>query len=311
MTQPILNWTIEKTAYSYVYNHGLPFGRQLGDSIKQTSERIDSKKASMIIIDGGVGEGKTTLAGEIADIYNNIRGLPPLDFSTDCPQLALGSLDFIKKIRICYEEKLPVIIYDEAGDFSKRASLSKINMILNRTFETYRAFKILVIICLPSFDILDEQLFLNKIPRFLVHVSERGERSGNYAVYSLSKMLWLKYYMKKFPVIKAKCYSMVTPNYRGNFTNLSEKREKDLDKMSTKNKLEVLRGSEIKAEGLVSYRDIAQKLNTSVIGIRTLILKLKIKHVREIKRVKYFNSEIIDQLADYKQEHPPGKRAKL
>ena len=47
----------------FMYNStGLPFNGRLAKSINDQRIRIKKKKASMIIIDGGVGEGKTTLA---------------------------------------------------------------------------------------------------------------------------------------------------------------------------------------------------------------------------------------------------------
>lgn len=308
MTIEISKWTIERTPYNHLYKHGLPFGGELGETLKQTKDRIDKNKASMCLIDGSIGEGKTTLALELADVYNYLHGLPPLDLSKDCPQLAMGSVDFIKKIRLCYEQKLPVIVYDEAGDFSKRAALSKINFILNRTFETYRAFKIFVIVCLPSFDVLDEQLFLNRIPRVLIHVSDRTQNSGNYAVYSLARTMWIKFYMKKFPVIKFRAYAMVTPNYRGHFVNLSDVRSKQLDKISTENKLELLRGSEIRSAGLISYLDMVAKTGYNIITVRKLIIDLKIKPARVIKKVKYFHESVLNQLIDYQNEY--GRRRK-
>jgi hypothetical protein len=113
----------------HYYNHGLPFSEILGETITTLNKRIKLKKAVVVIVAGGLGEGKTTLSIEIADYQNKLYGLPPVDLSlgVKCPQYALGGKDFINKIKACYEKKLPVIIYDEAGDFSKRGALTQFN----------------------------------------------------------------------------------------------------------------------------------------------------------------------------------------
>ena len=71
-------------------------------------------------------------------------------------------------MNVCYQERFPAAGYDEAGDFNKRDSLSNFNAMINRTFETFRAFKIVVVLVLPSFSVLDNQLFDNMIPRLLL-----------------------------------------------------------------------------------------------------------------------------------------------
>jgi len=285
-----------------LYDNGLPFPEIYADNLKDQVKRVDGKKASLIIVDGGVGEGKTTFAVEAADYINNLNGMGEVALDLKYhPQLALGGADFLKQIRICYEEKLPCIIYDEAGDFNKRGALSRFNAMLNRTFETFRGFKIIVILVLPCFNVLDGDIFEKKIPRMLLHLKDRGENYGNFYGYSLFRMMYIKEKMKKL-VIKPFGYSQVSSNFRGQFLNLTKERDKKLDILSTTGKISVLKKAEIKVEGLISYVDIAKKVSRSVIWVRKAISKLKIRHARIIDRVKYFDERVIDQLSDYLDE---------
>lgn len=289
------------------YKHGLPFSEILLSQLQDLKTRVDLKKASLIIVDGGVGEGKTTLAVHVADTINNLYGQKPIEM--DGPQLAMGGVDFLKKLRNCFEDDLPVIIYDEAGDFNRRGALGRLNAMLNRTFETFRAFRCIVIIVLPSFHVLDTYLFDNRIPRMLIHCEGRTQSQGNFKVFDLLSMLWLKHWIDKLP-LKHYAYNRVYPNIWGHFQDLPPDRSKELDRVSTKNKIEILRKSEIKAEGLVTYSDIGTKLARSVSWCRTTINKLKIKPKRTIKGTKYFDQDAINRLAEYIDQTPQGRPRK-
>jgi hypothetical protein len=280
---------------SFLYPDNLPFSKVLIPNLLDVYNRVRINKASMIIIDGSIGEGKTTLGIHLADKINNLYGLPPIDFNK---QLAIGGVDFLKKLRLCYEYGLPVLIYDEAGDFNRRGSLTQFNAMLNRTFETFRAFKIIIILILPSFNSLDEDLFRKGIPRLLLHVDNRNENNGDFHGYSLFRMFYLKEKMKKL-IVKGYAYQLEEPNFHGHFLDLPPEREKELDKISIKGKIDILTKSEIKIEGLVNYVEIASKLVRSVLWVRIAINKLKIKPTRIIKRTKYFKDDCINVLADY------------
>lgn len=298
-----------------LYPHGHAFSEILATNLKDIVKRVDNKKASMILIDGGVGEGKTTLVIEIVDYINKINGHPEMLIENEKgdagTQLAMGGVEFLKKLRICFDQKLPCVSYDEAGDFSKRGSLTKFNAMLNRTFETFRAFKCVVIISLPCFDVLDGQLFDNQIPRCLIHLNNRSSKQGNFDVYGLDEMNWIRYWMTKWPKHKAKAYGKVIPNYRGHFLDISPARSKKLDLVSTKTKLNILRKSEIKIEGLLSYPEIAQKVDRSVVWVRKAIADLSIKHKRVVDRSKYFEPDVVNQLCELLDDTAPIGRPKI
>jgi hypothetical protein len=280
-----------------MYKNGLPFSENLAYNIRKLKKRVDHNKAAMIIIDGGVGEGKTTLMVHVLDYINSLYGLPQIDIK-ECVQLSMGGSMFLKNLRKCYNKKLPCCGYDEAGDFSKRGSLTAFNSMLNRTFETFRAFKCIIVIVLPNLNYLDQQIFDNQIPRFSLHLKGRTQKTGNYYGYSLYRTLLLKSRMSKMK-IKNYAYVTVNPNIWGHFQDLDPVRRRELDKVSTKNKLDILRRSEIKIEGLLTYAELAVKLMRSVIWTRRAVNKLKLKQKRTIGRMKYFDPAVLNILLDH------------
>lgn len=300
---------------SNLYKHNLPFSTGLDTNIKHLVTRVDNKKASMIIIDGGLGEGKTTLMIHVLDYINSLKGLPPIDING--PQLALGGVDFLKKLRVCFDDKLPCIGYDEAGDFSRRGSLTNFNAMINRTFETFRAFKCVVVIALPNFYVLDQELIDKNIPRLLLHLKNRNERQGNYYGYSLYRIQLLKARMNKLN-IKNFAYTTVWANFYGHFLDLDRERSTLLDKVSSKNKLDVLRKAEVRIEGLLTYNEMATKLFKSIDWCRKAVANLKLKPTRVINKVKYFDLNTLNQLVEHSEiigdtrwRNQPGRERKV
>src|SRR4030042_1914657 len=162
------------------------FSEPLLRSIRRSQLRVNKGKAASILLDGGLGEGKTTLAVLIADTLNADRQLRPISLDPAYhPQIAMGSGEFKKNLLICAKEKLPVLIYDEAGDFNTRGFISKLNRELYRTFNIYRAFKVIVIICLPAMTDLDGGIFKLNVIRFGLHLRGSNEKRGKFNCYSL------------------------------------------------------------------------------------------------------------------------------
>lgn len=285
---------------NYLYPHGLPFSEKLAYNIDRLIVRVDNHKASLIIADGGIGEGKTTLSVHMGNYINNSKGLGRIDL-IEGYQIAMGGADFLKKLRYCYDNKLPVLIYDEAGDFNRRGSLTQFNAMINRTFDTFRAFKIIIILCLPSFSVLDNDLFEKNIPRLLLHCQSRTENQGDFLAYSLYRMLYIKDKMKKL-VVKQTAYRITECNFGGHFKDLPPEERKQLDKLSTKSKMNILRKSEIKVEGLLTYSEMATKLMRSIVWVRLAVNNLKIRPARMIKRQKYFSEDALNLLSDHLEE---------
>lgn len=283
------------------YKHGLLFDRMLSVAVEDVDDRIFKlNKAGLMIIDGGVGEGKTTLAVHVGDFINSLHGLPPIDIKSE-NQIALGGEDFVKKLRVCYQKKLPVLLYDEAGDFNKRGALTRLNALLNRTFETFRAFKVFVIIILPSFRVLDSDLFDKNIPRLLVHCSRRTNNSGHFACYEYDSMLYIRHDMTK-QVIKENSFLKTGANFRGAFKDLPEKRRLILDDVSTKGKFKMLGKAEKNFDGLVSVPDLCHNLSLSQTRVRLMIKELGIKEERREGMKKWYNKTTTFQLKRFQEE---------
>lgn len=314
LRRPTSNMDIEQPSDKpNLYKHGLPFSEVLAWNLDDLDKRVKGKKASLIILDGGVGEGKTTLIVEVLDYFCKINNLPEITIEDEKgnagPQIAMGGKDFLKKLAICHENKLVCVGYDEAGDFSKRGSLTNFNAMLNRTFDTFRGYKIIVVIGLPNFNVLDNNLFDNQIPRMLLHLSGRTDKQGNFDAYGLDEMNWIRYWMGKWPKHKTKAYTKVIPNFRGHFRDIAPSRSRELDRVSTKNKLKILKKSAVKIEGWLSYAEISQKVDRSIIWVKKAVSNLNIKHKSVVDRAKYFDPHVVNQLAELiENTDDPGRK---
>ena len=283
----------------YFYEHGKPYEakEQIEHAIDTQILRVQHKKPSMIIIDGVMGSGKTTFAIHQADYINSKHNLPPLDLSKDNIQYAIEGADFTTKLRKCYEEGMPVIIYDEAGDFNRKGALTGFNKNLEQIFRTYRAYKIIVILCLPNFVVLSKDLFRDAVPRMLYHCGYRNYHYGKSTCYSLLSMLYILKQMKdQKTVIEQHSYKKGRPSFRTRFLDLEPERSLSLERLSMKGKKDILIKSEIKLQGLLTYEDMAHKLGRSKMTVRLNINKMNIKPAIEIKKQKYFNSEVLFRL---------------
>jgi len=283
-------------AHRCLYDSGLPFSKPLDRELMDLNERVQKKnKAGLIIIDGGVGEGKTTLAVLCAEYIQKKK----IDFDD---QIAMGGMDFLKKLEICFKKKHIVLIYDEAGDFNSRGAITKFNNILNRVFETYRAFKITLILCLPDFSVLDKTLLRKGIVRGLIHCHNRTEKFGDFKIYSLWRMFYLLHKQTKL-VVKTDAYKWVVPNIVGHFLNLPESRCKELDVFSTQNKLDILGGITNAQNGLMTYKDLAKLFGCSVEWLENNRKKVGYNPEKTIKNVHYFDDESRRKISKYIDEN--------
>jgi hypothetical protein len=264
------------------------FSEMLTLRLMGQKERVGKNKASMIIIDGGLGDGKTTLAVEVADAYQG----GPIDLSK---QYGMGGIQFQERLHQCYIEKLPVVIYDEAGDFAKRGAITDFNRQLNRIFETYRGFRICVILCLPCMDILDSTIFKNKVPRILINCYGRKESYGNFRVYSLYRMFWLKRIMDQI-VVKPEAYMKVKPNFYGHFWDLPPDRARELEALTLKGKEKIVLEQTIRAMNLITVGGIAAALNRSEVWVRMRITQRKVKPTKVFKKKYYYDRNLMERL---------------
>jgi hypothetical protein len=258
----------------------LPFGPKLAHNIFHQIQRVKENKPCIIVVDGGLGLGKTTLAVEVGDF---IEG-KPIDLKY---QLSMGGNDFQEKLQICQEQRLKVLIYDEAGDFSKRSTMTRFNRNLERIFDTFRTYKIIVIMCLPGFFELDRHIYSTKVVRMLIHLGER-HKLGKYSVYSLADIEWMLYHYKKLP-LKSAVYNAQIPCFIENFETLSPERQGDLDRLSTAAKKEILGNNVLAARGLRSLEDIAKDCGITISGLKNYVRQINLIPEIVYKKKNYYS----------------------
>lgn len=270
--------------YRILYSYGLPFSEKLGENLDDWKERIGDNKASLIVIDGPLGGGKTTLAVHCADHHQG----KPITFEN---HLAYGGDAFQELLdkRLGKGEK--VFVYDEAGDFGSKGAMSRFNRELNRLFETYRTYKVLVILVLPSFFILDKEILDKQVLRALIHIEKREKGSASFMAYSLSRCYWLLHYKEKLTV-KPQAYYRVDPNFRGHFLDLPAARSAELDKFSTDNKRQDLRKriASKQHSSLMTAHEIAIKIGVTQQYVNRRISQLALKPASVLNNIRYYDN---------------------
>ncbi len=274
-----------------LFDHGLPFDKTLAKNVTKVNDRVFAKKASLILVDGGLGEGKTTLAVQIAKYLNGGK----LDYKL---QVALGGSDFATKMLECHKKGYHVMVYDEAGDLNKKATMTRFNRNLMRIFEMFRAYKILVIMALPMFTVLEDELFRNKIPRMLVHCYGRTAGYGRYKVYDLEQMFYIKHYAKKV-IVAPKAYGFGMMSFGGQFLDLPQKESELLEKMSIDSKRTATESAMMQTHDKVSTKDIEKHFYKS----RSWV-DMKLKEAgwagkgEQYGRLKYYPREVLKDIEE-------------
>ena len=175
-------------------------------------------------------------------------------------------------------------------------------MSINRFFEQYRQFGIVLIISLPLMDTLDKSLLDLEVVRFMIHIDSRGKTQNNCRVYSLHRMFYLKEKMKGL-MQKSFAYKIVRCNFFCHINRLPPAVEKEVEAFSLVGKKKELLSANILANDLVSYQMIADKLHKSLPWVRIAIAQLKIKPKQKLSKANYYNKEILDTLVDYTLKH--------
>jgi predicted DNA-binding protein YlxM (UPF0122 family) len=289
----------------YFYDSGLPFDRTLARNLDQMKERLRIGKAVLIPIDGNIGEGKSTLGVHISDymngayIYDSVADHYNIDKSKLIDlrrQYSMGGQAFQECLQMCIDSQLGSLFYDEAGDFNKRGSLTAFNQQLNRVFETYRTFRIPVIIALPSASVLDKDLFIKGIPRLCMHVENRTLTSGQYKGYSLYKMMYVLDKMKKL-IVPQQAYGKTYPLFYGHFLDLTPERSRELAKICDEGKRKILTENILKNKGLVSLPEMAKNLNITRQYASYIIRKINAKEDSVLKRIRYYSPDVVAQVS--------------
>jgi hypothetical protein len=252
----------------YFFSYGLPFSEIVRNNLNDWIERVNSDLPVLIAIDGGLGQGKTRLAIEIADYINEkLGGGPHIDFKT---QYGMGGEEFKKRFRDCIDKNKRVALYDEAGDFTKRGAMTKFNRELVSFFETFRIFKIIVVCVLPLFMILDQGVYNGAIVRGLFHCHGRTPHYGNIKAYDLDSMFYMLSMIQRKKVYNPfKVYNdaVVRPNFHAHDTR-----------------------------GLMNITDMSKELKVTTSCISARLKKMKLTPTMKDGKSKYFEKQIIDRL---------------
>lgn len=253
------------------------FNGYLDRELKIAKQRVQvENKPCGVIVVSPPGRGKTTLAIHIAETYEGKK----INFKD---YLANGFEDFNRVLAGArYKDDVGVVIYDEGGDVDKRRFMSDTNFKIRRILQLARGFKKFLILCIQDFSLLDESVLNTEVFQFLVFIPWRGANYANYSCYSLNRMFWILYRMKNLKN-KSWGYRLVTPNYRGQFWNLSPSRADELEIYSLGAKdtmLDAIGGIESKYE---DKKTIMQITGRSIGWVYT---KLKEKGVKPLKEVK-------------------------
>lgn len=272
------------------------FGYYLAiDGLRQL-KRIQNNKASLIVVDGPLGSGKTTLSVSFADFIQR----KPINLQE---QLSMGGDDFQSKLQICIDKGHRVLIYDEAGDFSKKAVMTKFNRNLSRIFDTFRTYKMIIILVLPDAMKLDNHIISSRVSRLLIHCEERSETSGKYRVFSLSDFYWIAYHAKQ-QIVKPKAYSMQRPLYVEYFHPLPKKRQTELDEISTASKREILDKNVLASRGLVDLKMICNEIGIVDKTAKKYIKQLDVKPSAVLGQRHYFEANIVDLVRAAMKKRP-------
>lgn len=281
--------------------NGYPYSNPLPANIRSACTFVNENKENCaIIIDGASGRGKTTLAVHLTDQINQEFGQDILDLSNP-DQLGMGMVQFQKKLGICQQKGLHALIYDEAGDYNKKGAMGRLNKLLNKTWETFRVFRIIPILCLPRFYKLDSPIFDNEIPKLLIHCKEKHENSVDFAAYDFAGMEWMLYHMKKNKLLGRLVYNKTEPIFMGHFLRLDNDRERKLEILTMEGKKDINKQIRIETEGLVNVKDIVHKVGRSDKWVRGKIKELGFREKDIIEGAYYYEGRIIDVLIKQKR----------
>jgi hypothetical protein len=177
---------------SLVYDNGYPYTDPLPAFVDRAVYHVQQQHlASLIIVDGGLGSGKSTMAAQM------LRQIDPGFVATKESfklRYLLGGTALMETAVKAHKQGVKGLIFDEAGiDLSSRSAMSTMNRNLNGFFQLYRALSLVVILVLPSVRILDKQVYEFDIHRFQVHTHSKLHGSYNrYRLWDRKAMKFLR-----------------------------------------------------------------------------------------------------------------------
>lgn len=167
-----------KTKFETDYSMSKRLKKNLDKKIIPSLQKKD--KDCVLVVDGGEGTGKSTIAFQIGKYVDPTLNLSRVVFSPD---------DF--REAIFKAKKGECIIYDEAfTGFSSRSSLSPVNKVLVSLAMQMRQKNLFVLIVLPTIFMLDKYMAIFRT-KALIHVFESHGKRGYFRVYNKNKKRYL------------------------------------------------------------------------------------------------------------------------
>jgi len=159
------------------YHSGMDKALRL--NVEREKKRVNSGEACIIIVDGGLGSGKTNTGVTVArwiqkdfDFKNQVgRGIEQFADAWD----STVNKDSTSEVKAC--------VFDEAHTFNRRGSLTKLNKHINVFLNTFRHTKIILILALPHFADLDSSIYDTQAVRGLVHMKEKHKSFADTKAY--------------------------------------------------------------------------------------------------------------------------------
>jgi hypothetical protein len=290
-----------------LYDYGLPFDKPIANALDELIKRVKVlNKGALFMIDGTIGSGKTIGGVQFADYLNGAYEVQPDGTYKQIPenfinlevQYSMGSTDFTKKLLACHLTGKRVIIYDEAGDFSKRSSLTRLNGDLNRIFETCRSLQIVIIMIMPNFYYVDRSILDKEMIRGLARISRNSQRYSDAKIWGVEGINWIKFYSIKHAV-PSQCYNFVKPIMQAHILPLSNARMDEIQRISNKNKISIIKQIGNKSDApknCITKDEIVQKYGVNKGTLAIFLHNHKVKTIERVKNTSYYDANLIEKL---------------
>ena len=253
----------------------------LNTNLERAKTVIKKDWDMVFVVDGPEGSGKSVLSMQMAKFCDPSFTIDRVVFTPSGLRKA-----------IIEAEKYQAVVYDEAyTGLSSRATMSLINRTLISMLAEIRQRNLFVFVVMPCYFDLDKYVALWR-SRALIHVyiGKKFQR-GFFSFYNVDKkkalyMLGKKYY----------CYSKVTPNFIGRFTNayvLDEKEYRKKKKESLidreKKREEATKRKEIEAEMFERVMEMGEKVpakfKIQLLGMPHSTFFMKQKQYKEMQEL--------------------------
>lgn len=260
----------------------------------------------VVIVDGGQGTGKTTAVTNWLDYLNHLSGKGPVSLEPNYhPQIARGQKEFFTNLEECKRQKLPGLLYDEAGDYTRAGHNSRENRKLGEVFDQIRETRVIIFIVLPQQAVLPHSIFFDNKVQFIAHLSRiedydelnklviypwgddsTGPRSGNF----------LRNKSNTTPsAFVSFVYSNIRPDHHTYVRlGLTEDRANKLDALSSAGKSKLRIEAGLQAQGLISSNDLRQRFGLSVSQLKYMFNKNNIKPTQTVGVKNYYKDTVLE-----------------